>query len=249
MRLRLLFSRDRDWLNNGISRAITVVALSSAAIGLTILLAMADGRGFSSNLAFIMPIAGLGWAVGRVRSPLLASFAIALLLTAASSAYLQGAALVRWIFPAGEGRLLVAVGPASAAIAGLALAAPASLLRWGLWPAAVLLGATTGLGLYASTTRGQIGWMACLAAVVFVLPWLPVSVVPPRWYHVFGRIFGAWVLSIGLLIGAASLVKRTAATSPTPPTLTLEPPQIDGMPMFEPPPSKFQRGHREEMPP
>lgn len=128
--------------------------------------------------------------------------------------------LVATIFsgPATASRLALP-GPISCLAAGLMLGAAERLRSWLLLPAAVVIGAMLAIGIEIvdpsfhdpNFLRGALAasiWLIAAAACAARLcdrPWLRIGI----------RIFGSWLIAIGLLLGAATLLPRARVEEPS----------------------------------
>jgi hypothetical protein len=199
-----------------------------AALGL-IAIATATGMADRSPLA--------RWVVSETLAPVKVLPLIAL---AAGFAVLEGrsraAAMVLFVLGIGGGLfaedvLLRLLDKIPGALSHLFLTAPISYLavgaalvvsaRWRMFvvpPAAAVLGVMAGLSIRLadpSLHEPVYTWMPVLITL-----WIVVAVtlcLSAFWHSsflVFGRIFGSWMLAIGLLSGGASLIPKRAPSLP-----------------------------------
>jgi len=165
-----------------------------------------------------LPPLGLGCVLGLTRFRVAALGALAAIL----GIWLGLAArewLVATIFSApGTASRLALPGPVSCLATGLILAAPERLRVWLLPPAALVIGATLAVGVEIVDPsfrdprflRGALAASAWLAlAIGFTArlldrPWLRIAI----------RIFGSWLIAIGLLLAAAILLPRPRVEQP-----------------------------------
>jgi hypothetical protein len=122
-------------------------------------------------------------------------------------------------------------GPSCCLLVGLALLLPQRIRAFFL-PAVALIagiavGVTIGLdnvappGVYGFEIAAGLAAMWVAAAVVLHAPWLDAP-----WVPVAGKVGGSWLIAIGLLLGAAGLLKpRAAVEAPSiaPPSQTFLP--------------------------
>jgi hypothetical protein len=178
-----------------------------------------------------LPIVGLGLALSVAGPGEGASGALLFAL----SVFL-GFASREWLYamiaggPAALGRFRL-IGPLACLAVGVALAAPRWIRRWVLAPAAVGLGVLLALaadisdpGVHqAGFPLGAIAailWLVSAVALTgrrFARPWLGTAV----------RIFGSWLIAIGLLLGGVALAPRPGPGK-SPPVYTPQPPGSTG---------------------
>jgi len=170
----------------------------------------------------ILPLLGLGAACGLVGTR---AFIAAVLLFGLGIAggFAMHDRIVLFLYAALHGpTYLFLTGPISCLAVGLALVPGARPLPWLLPIAALVGGATLAVAIFLSTPTlddPALTWTQLLAAV-----WIVAAVAMTtrtfrrQWFAVFGRILGSWILAIGLLYGAASLVP--VFKPPPPPTDT-----------------------------
>ncbi len=118
---------------------------------------------------------------------------------------------------------LFLTGPISCLAIGLALVPGARLLPWLLPIGAFVLGAMLSLAIMLtdpSLHDPAFTWTPVLAAFWIVgAVSLTLRAFRQRWFPIFGRILGSWLLAIGLLYGGAELA----------PVLKPPPPPVDTM--------------------
>lgn len=113
-------------------------------------------------------------------------------------------------------------GPVSCLAVGVVLAVPPGLRSWLLPPAAVVTGAMLAVGIKLvdpsfhdpDFLRGALAASLWLVAAVG----LTVHLISGRWLGIAVRIFGSWLVAIGLMLAASMLVPRpaTGAAPPQP---------------------------------
>jgi hypothetical protein len=215
------------------------LGLALAAVGLSLIAAGAAIFGQS-------PLAR--WIINEILTPVnvlpLIALGVALALIGARA---MVAALILFILGIGGGlfgedtllRLLDTIpaaathlfltGPISYLAAGAALVVSA---RWRMFvapPAAAVFGAMVGVSIRLadpSLHEPAYTWTPALIALWIVLT-VALS-LRDLWRNrllVFGRIFGSWVIAIGLLYGGASLIPKKASP---PPAVALPPPSFPG---------------------
>jgi hypothetical protein len=168
--------------------------------------------------ARVLPLLGFGAAlalIGRLAS------AVALLLFAlgvACGLFAQDRLLALLDFIPGAATHMFLTEPISYLAAGAALIASA---RWRAWlapAAAPVFGAMLGLTIRLtdpSLHEPAFTWMPLLAACWIVATvTLTLRAFRRGWFSTFGRIFGSWLLAIGLLYGAVSLTPPKAGPPP-----------------------------------
>jgi hypothetical protein len=158
----------------------------------------------------ILTLIGLGAACGLVG---VRAFAAAVLFFGLGIAggFVMHDRIVLFLYAALHGpTYLFLTGPISCLAVGLALVPGARPLPWLLPIAALVEGAMLAVAIFLSTPTLDdpvLTWAQLLAAV-----WIVATVAMTtrafrrQWFAVFGRILGSWILAIGLLYGAASLV-------------------------------------------
>lgn len=109
-------------------------------------------------------------------------------------------------------------GPISYLAAGAALVAGARWREWLTPPVALLFGAM--LALTITMTDPSLHEPAYTWTPVLIAFWIVGAVTLTlrafhrRWFTIFGRILGSWLLAIGLLYGGASLVPPKRQPAP-----------------------------------
>jgi hypothetical protein len=118
-------------------------------------------------------------------------------------------------------------GPISCLAVGVVLAAPTGLRSWLLFPAAIMVGAMLAIGIKLvdpsfhdpDFLRGALAASLWLVGAVG----LTVHLVHARWLGIAARIFGSWLIAIGLMLVASILVPRpTIGAAPPQPAQALE---------------------------
>ncbi len=140
--------------------------------------------------------------------------------------------------------------PIAAITIGISLAAAGTFLRVARWPVTVISGITYSIAIKLSDpsyggdqTIFLVGIAAGIWCILFCV--LVVAALPSQWTAVGSRIFGSWLIAIGVLYGALALFGVRTAPAPggmAPATatesLTSEaPPGVDALPDFGAPPS------------
>jgi hypothetical protein len=119
-------------------------------------------------------------------------------------------------------------GPISYLAAGIALVASARWRNWLTPPAAAVFGAMLELTIRLtdpSLHQPVFTWLPLLIAV-----WIMLTVTLclhgfwRGWFAIFGRIFGSWMLAIGLLYGGVSVIPKSPRAPPTLPRPTADVP-------------------------
>ena len=158
----------------------------------------------------ILPLIGLGAACGLVG---VRAFVAAILFFGLGIAcgFVMHERIVLFLYATLHGpTYLFLTGPISCLAVGLALVSGARPLPRLLPIAALVEGVMLAVSIFLSTPALDdpvLTWAPLLAAV-----WIVAAVAMTtrtfrrQWFAVFGRILGSWILSIGLLYGAASLV-------------------------------------------
>ena len=181
-----------------------------------------------------LPLLGLGCALAVVRPR---PAALGALLTVVG--LWLGLVGRNWLIaaivsgPTSVGRLALP-GPISCLAAGLVLAAPERLRPWLLSLAAIVIGAMLALGIKLIDPsfhdprflRGAIVAGIWLVAAVALTGRLCNGLS----FRIAMRIFGSWLVAIGLMLGASILVPRAKVDNVLqPPPETLEQPELPGM--------------------
>jgi hypothetical protein len=179
----------------------------------------------------VLPLIGLGAAFGLIG--LRALIAALLLLAIGIAGGLFAEDWLLWMLDvvprAATHQFLT--GPISYLAAGVALVSSARLRPYVAPAAATIFGAM--LGLTIKLTDPSLHEPAFTWTPVLIAFWIVASVSLPlrafrrRWFPIFGRILGSWLLAIGLLYGGASLVQQqqlpTMPTDGTPRSQELTP--------------------------
>jgi hypothetical protein len=117
---------------------------------------------------------------------------------------------------------LFLTGPISYLAVGAALVPGARLRPWLLPISAIVAGAMLALVIMLtdpSLREPVYSWLPALVAFWLVAAVaLTLRAFQRGWFPIFGRILGSWLLAIGLLYGAASLLPRR---EPPPPAMPL----------------------------
>ncbi len=105
---------------------------------------------------------------------------------------------------------LFLTGPISCLVIGLALVPRARLLAWLLPGAAIVQGAMLALAVFLtdpSLHDPLFVWTPLLAAFwIAGAVALTLQAFRRRWFAIFGRILGSWLVAVGLLYGGAALL-------------------------------------------
>ncbi len=167
---------------------------------------------------------GLGAACGLVSARI--SGAVLLLFGLGIVAGFVGQDWLLWVLynvPEGPTHLFL-TGPIAYLAIGLALVPGARLLPWLLPVAAVVAGAMLSLAIMLtdpSLHDPAFTWTPVLAACwIAAAVSLTLQAFRRRWFPIFGRILGSWLVAIGLLYGGASLMPRIKPSPP--PTNTMQ---------------------------
>jgi hypothetical protein len=179
----------------------------------------------------MLPLVGLGVAFGLLGvRPLLA----ALLLCAfgVAAGLLAENQLLQLLdrVPQAATHLFFA-GPIAFLAIGAALATGARMWSWLAPLAALIVGAM--LALVVRMTDPSLHdplytWMPLLIAAWIVAALaLTLRAFRRRWFAIFARILGSWLLAIGLLYGGASLLLQRVAPLPPPPAPSAPEPGFD----------------------
>lgn len=172
-----------------------------------------------------LPMIGLGCALGQVGRRW--SAPAALLLAVGTGAGFFGEP---WLVSVAGGSpplwtlLRLATGPLGGLVAGIALAVPGRVRGGILLPAALVIGAQLGLAVTLNGPGLDDGEFT--GAAIGTALWLTVAVAltwrrfERPWFGIAGRIFGSWLIAIGLMLGGAVLTPRhtprQSAISPPP---------------------------------
>jgi hypothetical protein len=176
-----------------------------------------------------LPLLGLGCALATVRR-----WQAVLAATLAAVGLWLGFESRDWLInalmsgPATAARLGLP-GPISCLAAGLLLAAPQWLRSWLLPAMAIVIGAMLAVAIKLADPsfhdpnfiRGAVAASAWLVGAVG----LTLHVCYRPWLGTALRIFGSWLVAIGLMLGASFLVPRAATVAvPPPPAAGLQRP-------------------------
>ena len=160
--------------------------------------------------ARVLPLIGLGAAFGLIGLRALVAALVLLAIGIAGGLFAEDRLL--WILDAVPRAAThqFLTGPISYLAAGFTLV-PSARLRPYVAPAtAMIFGAM--LGLTIKLTDPSLQEPAFTWTPVLIAFWIVASVSLPlrafrrRWFPIFGRILGSWLVAIGLLYGGASLV-------------------------------------------
>ncbi len=172
----------------------------------------------------VLPLIGLGVACGLVGARVFAATLVLFALGIAAGSVGQDWLLwVLYNVPEAPTHLFL-TGPISCLAIGLALIPGAWLLPWLLPMVSIVLGAMLSLAIMLtdpSLHDPVFTWTPLLAAF-----WIVAAVSFTlhafwhRWFQIFGRILGSWLLAIGLLYGGAELAP--AFNPPPPPSDTMQ---------------------------
>lgn len=157
-----------------------------------------------------LPLVGLGFALGGVRGrPAAASAAIFAL------AVPLGGLVANNIAAAIAGGVdlvptLALFAPAVCVVTGAALAVPRRLRALLLPVAALMSGVVLGMlvNLSDPTREETVFALGAVAGGVWLVaaPWLIRRQLEQAWLEIAGRIFGSWLVAIGVLLGALHLI-------------------------------------------
>jgi hypothetical protein len=172
----------------------------------------------------MLPLIGLGLACGLVGGRV---FAVTLVLFGLGIA--GGFAAENWLLAtiydlAGGPTHLFMTEPIASIAIGLALIPGAWLLPWLLPAAAIIVGAMLALAVFLADPSMHdplFIWTPLLAAVWVVAALaLTINAFRQRWVMIFARIYGSWLVTIGLLFGGTSL--ELNFKPPPPPANTMQ---------------------------
>lgn len=165
-----------------------------------------------------LSLVGVGVAAAGMRTPILAlDFALlagglcagSLVSDAIGAAVLHDPGWIRYVF---------LIGPIGCIGAGAALVLPRPVRIWFLPPVALYSG--TALGLVVSFNDPTLRQWAFAGGTVaaglwlVTVPLLLCRAVSRPWHEIPGRIFGSWLVAIGLMLGAAQFFPRSDAPPP-----------------------------------
>lgn len=169
-----------------------------------------------------LPLFGLGCALALVRGRQTA-LAAALAVLGLWLGFEYRDLLINAVLSGAATRVRLGLpGPVSCLAVGVVLAVPPGLRSWLLPPAAVVTGAMLAVGIKLvdpsfhdpDFLRGALAASLWLVAAVG----LTVHLISGRWLGIAVRIFGSWLVAIGLMLAALMLVLRpaTGAAPPQP---------------------------------
>jgi hypothetical protein len=123
--------------------------------------------------------------------------------------------------------MLLLIGPACCAITGLALVSPAAVRAWLLPPGTLASAVVLGMVMnFSDPTVEEQGFAAgaILCGVWLVaVPYLLWRRFEQPWFHIPGRIFGSWLIAIGVMIGALYVIPPPDRQEPSLPEEALPP--------------------------
>ena len=162
--------------------------------------------------ARVLPLIGLGAAFGLIG---VRAFVAALVLFAigiAGGLFAEDKLLWMLDMVPRAATNLFLTGPLSYLAAGAALLSSAHLRPYVTPAAAAIFGAMLGLTIKLtdpSLHEPAFTWTPVLAGLWIVAAIsLTVRAFRQHWFNVFGRVFGSWLMAIGLLYGGAALVPK-----------------------------------------
>jgi hypothetical protein len=181
--------------------------------------------------ARILPLIGVGIALVVARGPTRLATAALGVAGIAIGFWLYKALLdPLWIIPrAVESRFLTA--PVLDLATGLALVVGGRWRAWLLSPLMFLAGAALALGIVVTDPSIQ-GSIFAITGLVISL-WILASAalcarnVHTSWLEIGGRIFGAWLIAIGLLYGGWAFVQRPDGANDAPSERAVEGAAVD----------------------
>lgn len=162
--------------------------------------------------ARVLPLIGLGAAFGLIGVRAFVAALVQLAIGIAGGLFAEDWLL--WmldVVPRAAAHLFL-TGPISYLAAGVALVCSARLRPYVAPAAAMIFGAMLGLTIKLtdpSLHEPAFTWTPVLAGLWIVAAIsLTVRAFRQHWFSVFGRIFGSWLMAIGLLYGGAALVQN-----------------------------------------
>jgi len=184
--------------------------------------------------ARVLPLIGLGAAFalagGRILAAAIVLFAAGIVLGIAAEDQLLR---ILDLVPQAATHLFL-VDPIAYLAAGAALVCGDRLRPYIAPVGAVIFGAALALAVKLndpSLHEPAYTWLPVLIACWIVAAVaMTLRLFPRRWFSIFGRILGSWLLAIGLLYGGASLMPQGRAPPPMP---TPAPPQDAAPPSFD----------------
>jgi hypothetical protein len=206
---------QRRRLAKWIAPAALVIGLAALAFAAS--RSIADRSPFEFGLLYVvwryeqaLSLAGLGLAFAQMRRRLL-------MLNAAifAGGVPLGGFVANWIAAALAGGAdiygsLLLVGPGCLVITGLALVSPAVIRAW-LLPPATLASAVV-LGMVMNFSDPTIEEQSFAAGAILGGAWLVATPYllwrrfERPWFSIPARIFGSWLIAIGVMIGALYLI-------------------------------------------
>jgi hypothetical protein len=182
---------------------------------------MLERGGISVMLSYerALPLLGFGCVLALMR-PWQAALGAALVLLGLWLGFVAREWLIAAIVSGSKmaGRLGLP-GPISCLAGGLILVVPERQQSWLLPPVAIIIGAMLAIGIKLvdpsfhdpNFIRGAIAASLWLVAV----PGLTGRLLDRPWFRIATRIFGSWLIAIGLILGASILIpRRTIGDNP-----------------------------------
>jgi hypothetical protein len=162
----------------------------------------------------VLPLAGLGLAVAQLQA---GSVAISLACFVAGIPF--GALIADWIADFASAIVVLAyvlaIGPVATVATGIVLVSP-DVARKSLAPVAALL-AGAALGLVVDMGETSLSAWAHPAGAILCGLWLAVTAgliwrtLRQKWFAIAERIFGSWLVAIGMMLGASLFVTTGAS--------------------------------------
>ena len=162
--------------------------------------------------ARVLPLVGLGAAFGLIGLRALIAALVLLAIGIAGGLFAEDWLL--WMLDAvpRAATHLFLTGPISYLAAGFALVSSAHLRPYVTPAAAAIFGAMLALTIKLtdpSLHDPAFTWTPVLAGLWIVAAIsLTVRAFRQHWFSVFGRVFGSWLMAIGLLYGGSALVPK-----------------------------------------
>jgi hypothetical protein len=183
-------------------------------------------RGASSPLAWwiansalrperILPLVGLGVALGLVRPLPCAAGVVAIIAgIGLGFAFYEPLLAPLWALPKpAESNFLT--GPATALATGVALIAPRRMRGSILPPCALLAGMAAALAIVVTdpSIRDPSNRIAGVVIALWLIAAVALNVRDFRqpWFDIAGRILGSWLIAIALLYGGAALLSPASS--------------------------------------
>ena len=169
----------------------------------------------------ILPMAGLGVALGLVSAPAFAAALLLFLLGLYVGFLAQNPLLAMLIGVPHAAMHHFFTGPIASIAVGLALIAGTRLRPFALLPIALAAGAVQALAIVVTDpslhdpTNSITGVLIALWIVAAVS--LTARAFRRAWFHTGARILGSWLIAIGLLYGGAALLPRRETPLPQQP--------------------------------